>query len=169
MKDTSLARPAGSLDTREDWRRLTLLENIAFQHYSGAPESCPSPLTPREEEAIRGLYAAMRLIRETNFPRWYRNPKTGEAVERNFGEVLMLIVSELAEALDAHRKNAMDDKHTDRLGIEVELADAITRILDTAAELGLDVPGAMIAVNRYNKNRPDHSDEARAAGEGKAY
>ena len=38
----------------------------------------------------------------------------------------------------------------------------------TAAAMGLDVPGAVIAKNRYNKTRADHSLAARAAG-GKKY
>ncbi len=110
----------------------------------------------------------MRLVRDTNFPRWYRNPATGEAVERNFGECVALMHSELSEALEAHRKNLADDKLPHRPGMEVEFADCITRILDTCAELGLDIAGALIEVNRNNRERKDHTDEARVAG-GKAY
>lgn len=162
------ARPVDSLDVEADRRRLNALENDAFKGWRPLSVA-EGGLTADEREAMHGLYAAMRIIRETNFPRWYKNPKTGEAVERNFGEVIALMHSELSEALEAHRKNLMDDKLTDRLGIEVELADVITRVLDTAAEYGLDVPGALIAVNRNNRVRKDHSDEARAAGHGKAY
>ena len=126
-------------------------------------------LTADERLAIDGIHALARLIRETNFPRWYRNPATGEAVERNFGEVVALMHSELSEALEAHRKNLADDKLTHRPGIEVEFADCITRIMDTSAELGLDVACALIEVNRNNRKRADHSDAARIAAGGKAY
>ena len=74
----------------------------------------------------------------------------------------------MSEALEADRKGLMDDKLPDRPGHEVEFADCIIRILDTAFALELDVPGALIEKNRFNKTRADHKLEARAAG-GKKY
>lgn len=62
----------------------------------------------------------------------------------------------------------MDDKLQHRPGIEVEFADCIIRILDTAAALKLDVAGALIEKNRFNRTRADHKLEARKAG-GKKY
>ena len=118
-----------------------------------------------ERDAYSGLYAAMRLAHTTaKNAGWYHNPKTGEQTERNFGEAIALIHSELSEALEAHRKDLMDDKLPHRSGVEVELADCILRILDTAGALGLDIPGAFIAKNRFNQKRADHKPEARAAG-----
>ena len=35
---------------------------------------------------------------------WYTNPQTGEKIERNFGELIALMHSELSEALEADRK-----------------------------------------------------------------
>ena len=126
-------------------------------------------LTDEEDLAIRGLRAAQALAHATaTNAGWYRDPATGKPVDRNFGEVVALMHSELSEALEAHRKNLMDDKLPDRSGIEVEFADCIIRILDTAAAMGLDVPGAIIAKNRFNRTRADHSLAARAAG-GKRY
>ena len=62
----------------------------------------------------------------------------------------------------------MDDKLPHRDGREVEFADCIIRILDTAEALGLDVAGALIEKNRFNRERADHKLANRAAG-GKRY
>lgn len=74
--------------------------------------------------------------------------------ERNVGELLMLMTSELAEALEAHRKDLPDDKLTHRSGLEVELADCMIRIFDAAGGLGLDLGGAMVEKLEYNRSRP---------------
>ncbi|OYW57059.1 MAG: hypothetical protein B7Y80_01750 [Hyphomicrobium sp. 32-62-53] len=100
---------------------------------------------------------------------WYRDPKTGEPIERNVGEVIALMHSELSEALEAFRKDLRDDKLPHRNGIEVEFADCIIRILDTSAALGLDVAGALIEKNRFNAQRADHKLENRAAAGGKKF
>jgi len=126
-------------------------------------------LTPQEMTAVLGIRAVMNLSHKTaNDAGWYRDPHTGQPIDRNFGEVVALMHSELSEALEAHRKNLMDDKLPHRHGIEVELADCIIRICDTAAALGLDLAGAIIEKNRFNRVRADHKLEARAAG-GKRY
>ena len=127
-------------------------------------------MTETETLALNGLRAAMKLAHDTAYNAgWYRDPATGAEIERNFGEVIALMHSELSEALEAHRKNLIDDKLPDRRGIEVELADCIIRILDTGAALGLDIPGAFIDKNRYNQIRADHKLAARAHAGGKRY
>ena len=129
----------------------------------------PHDLTLEESHAYAGLRVAMLLSHKTATDAgWYRDPTTGEEVKRNFGEVVALMHSELSEALEADRKGLKDDKLPHRDGREVEFADCILRILDTAAALGLDVPGAIIEKNRYNRERADHKLENRAAG-GKKY
>lgn len=84
-------------------------------------------------------------------------------------EKLALIHSEIAEAMEGHRKGLKDDKLPDRPMIEVELADAVIRICDLAGALGLDLGGAIASKLAYNLTRPDHKPEARAAAGGKAY
>lgn len=82
---------------------------------------------------------------------------------------LMLTVSEIAEAMEGHRKNKMDDHLPHRKMVEVELADACIRIFDLAGALGLDLGGAIIEKMAYNAQRADHKRENRAAEGGKKY
>ena len=75
--------------------------------------------------------------------------------ERNDGEVLMLIVSELAEALEALRKgNPPDEKLPQHSNFVVELADAFIRILNYAGEKNLDLAQAVLDKMKYNESRP---------------
>lgn len=81
---------------------------------------------------------------------------------REVGTMLMLIVSEIAEAMEGYRKGLMDDHLPDRKMIEVELADAVIRIGDLAGKLGLDLGGAIVDKLEYNRTRADHKRENRA-------
>ncbi|TIX42747.1 MAG: hypothetical protein E5V40_05790 [Mesorhizobium sp.] len=108
-------------------------------------------LTPLELQAFEGLRAAQKLAHETaTNAGWYVDRKTGEPIERNFGEVVALMHSELTEALEAHRKNKRrDDKLPHRSAIEVEFSDAILRIFDTAAANRIDVTAAFAPCIRH--------------------
>lgn len=129
----------------------------------------PDGMTTEERGAYDGMQWAQHLAHKTATDAgWYSDPSTGKSIERNFGEVVALMHSELSEALEADRKGLMDDKLPHRIGVEVEFADCIIRILDTAAAMGLDVAGALIEKNRYNQTRADHKLENRANG-GKKY
>lgn len=100
---------------------------------------------------------------------WWRDPGTGKPLFRNVGELLMLTVSELAEAMEGHRKGLQDDKLPHRQMFEVELADALIRIFDLAGGLGLDLGGAFREKMEYNAVRLDHRPEARLKKGGKKY
>lgn len=102
---------------------------------------------------------------------WWSDPKTGQSMRgrRNVGEMLCLIHSEISEAMEGHRKNLKDDKLPHRPMIEVELADAMIRILDLAGGLDLDLAGALAEKLAFNTNRPDHKPENRIKEGGKAY
>jgi NTP pyrophosphatase (non-canonical NTP hydrolase) len=94
---------------------------------------------------------------------------------QNIGEQLMLVVSELSEALEADRKqkwvlqkdkievvngwtNDKDFlKHFEKAikdKFEDELADATIRIFDLAEQFGIDLTAHIEAKMRYNKTRP---------------
>ena len=103
---------------------------------------------------------------------WWNDLQTGAPlVDRPHvvGEKLMLIVSEVSEAMEGHRKGLVDDKLPHRPMVEVELADAVIRIADLAGALGLDLGGAIAEKMEYNRNRPDHKPENRKADGGKKY
>lgn len=82
--------------------------------------------------------------------KWWQDPATGEPVKRNVGELLMLCVPELAEAMEGHRKGLQDDKLPHRSMFEVELADCLIRIYDLAGGMGLDLGGAFKEKTEYN-------------------
>jgi NTP pyrophosphatase (non-canonical NTP hydrolase) len=81
---------------------------------------------------------------------------------------IALMHSELSEGVEGLRKNVPDDHLPHRPMLEVEMADAIIRILDMAGALQLDVAGAIIEKLAYNQQRPDHKKEAREAEGGKS-
>lgn len=130
----------------------------------------PHDMSEVERYAYEGIRAAQLIAHNTATEAgWYRDPVTGEPIQRNFGEVVALMHSELSEALEADRKGLKDDKLPHRDGREVEFADCIIRILDTAAALGLDIAGALIEKNRYNRERADHKLANRSEAGGKKY
>lgn len=100
---------------------------------------------------------------------WWHDLTTGEPLNRNKGELLMLIVSEIAEAMEGERKNLMDDKLPHRCAAEVELADALIRIFDYAGAFGYDLDGALTEKLEYNARRLDHRPAARTAEHGKRF
>lgn len=105
--------------------------------------------------------------------------------KRNVGEMLMLVVSELAEALEADRKNlgpikkpeisdrtkaaieGTPDEHYQSYfkshikdTFEDELADAVIRLFDITHGLGIDLEWHIAAKMRYNKLRPHKHGKA---------
>jgi NTP pyrophosphatase (non-canonical NTP hydrolase) len=100
---------------------------------------------------------------------WWHDPATGERLQRNKGELLMLIVSEISEAMEGERKDLMDDKLPHRKMAEVELVDALIRIFDYAAAFGYDLGAAFTEKMDYNARRADHKPAARLAVGGKKW
>lgn len=100
---------------------------------------------------------------------WWHHPVTGDRLQRNKGELLMLIVSEISEAMEGERKNLMDDHLPNRKMAEVELADALIRIFDYAGAFDYDLDGALAEKRAYNAKRADHKPEARLADNGKKW
>lgn len=84
------------------------------------------------------LNAYAKRVHKLNAKWWY-DLNTGEPLQRNRGELKMLIVSELAEAMEGERKNLQDDKLPHRKMAEVEMADTAIRLLDFAGGLDIEI------------------------------
>lgn len=100
---------------------------------------------------------------------WWNDPATGEPKDRNDGEMIALMHSELSEALEGVRKGTNDSHLPHRLSVEVELADTLIRIFDYAGARGLDLAGAVVEKLAYNTQRADHKLEARSVSGGKKF
>lgn len=100
---------------------------------------------------------------------WHTNLQTGELIDRNKGEMLCLVHSEVSEAMEGERKGLMDDHLPHRQMAEVELADAVIRIMDYAGRWGYDIGGAIVEKLDYNKKREDHKIENRTKDGGKKF
>lgn len=68
---------------------------------------------------------------------WWNDTETGESIERNKGELLCLVHSEISEVLEGLESGAYDDHLTDRRMEEVELVDVLIRVFDYAGGFGL--------------------------------
>lgn len=103
---------------------------------------------------------------------WWTDPATGADLRNERYIVptkLMLTVSEIAEAMEADRKQLPDDKLPQFDGLTVELVDALFRIFDLAGAKRLPMGLAGSAKFDFNLARPDHKASARMAIGGKAY
>jgi hypothetical protein len=110
---------------------------------------------------------------------WWTNLVTGQDLtstgypklipNKNVGELLCLVHSEISEAMEGDRKKLMDDKLPNRTMLEVELADAVIRIFDISGGLGLNVGDAILEKLQYNASRADHKPENRRAVGGKTF
>lgn len=97
---------------------------------------------------LKDLYTFQELVHENAKDKGWWDKSSSNA------KSFMLMVSELAEAMEADRLgNPPDDKIPEYSGIEAELADTIIRILDFAEGKSWDVIGAMKAKFEYNKGR----------------
>jgi len=99
---------------------------------------------------------------------WWNDLHTGETLTADYlagerptgskaiGEQIALIHSEVTEAYEGHRKNLSDPHCPEFTNFEVELADALIRIVDTAGGLNLRLAEAYEAKMEFNRLRADH-------------
>jgi len=129
----------------------TLIERIA--DLTAEVEQLKAPVSV--SLAVESLSNA---IHSENMKWW--QAADGTPLNRNVYELLCLIHSEISEAMEGHRKSLVDDKIPTRTMLEVELADALIRIVDMAAGFHMDLAGAVEEKMAYNAKREDHKREA---------
>lgn len=76
--------------------------------------------------------------------------------DRNLGEMLALVHSEVSEALEDYRHGNMVTffEGEKPCGFPSEIADTIIRLLDLCAYLGIDIEHEIDIKMQYNETRP---------------
>ena len=120
------------------------------------------------EQVLNSMTVLCNIVGKYN-QRWWQDLITGEAKDRNIGELLMLVTSELAEALEGDRKNLKDDKLPQYKMFDVEIADALIRLFDIGFHLCPSLPIIFLDKIKFNLNREDHKPENRVKVGGKKY
>lgn len=113
------------------------------------------------DKIVSGLNESCKVIHQANVDKGFWEG------ERNVGELLMQVTSELGEAMEAHRKGLfckpdLDFDNEDvsffqefcKDTFEDEIADSIIRLLDMSAGLGIDIDKHINLKLAYNKTRP---------------
>ena len=99
---------------------------------------------------------------------WWHDAE-GKKKDRNLGELLCLIHSEISEAMEGARKGLMDNHLKHKSMMEVELADAVIRIFDLAESRGFNLGETIYEKLEYNKSRADHKLTNRLQEGGKKF
>jgi NTP pyrophosphatase (non-canonical NTP hydrolase) len=155
----------------------SLTDPAAIRRWKDAVDKLATVVEPARLDVVKRLL----VLQDTcyglaNNAGWWTDLETGEDVrswpkkhlDNWVSAKLMLIVTEVAEAMEGHRKGLKDDKLPHRGMLEVELADAVIRIMDLAGGLNMDVAGAIVEKLAYNMSREDHQIENRKAAGGKS-
>ena len=120
-------------------------------------------------ENILGLNQCAKDCHEAAVKGGWWHDSNGEKKDRNVGELLCLIHSEISEAMEGARKDLMDTHLKHRSMMEVELADAIIRIFDLAESRNFNLGETIYEKLEYNKNRSDHKINNRLKEGGKKF
>ena len=118
---------------------------------------------------ILGVNACAKDCHEAAVKGGWWHDAEGREKDRNIGELLCLIHSEISEAMEGARKGLMDNHLKHKSMMEVELADAIIRIFDLAESKGFNLGQTIYEKLEYNKLRADHKIVNRLKDGGKKF
>lgn len=92
----------------------------------------------------QGLNIAIKFCHEKSIKTgFWSDPRTGQRIRRNKGELISIMHHELSACLEGERKSSMDSDLPFRRSAEVELSDLLLRVFDYAGEYGYDLAGAL--------------------------
>jgi hypothetical protein len=95
------------------------------------------------------------LVHENAKSKGWWSDDAGNPVDRSDAELIALEHSELSEALEGCRAGGPPDKHCPSfISQEIELADAVIRIMDHCKAKGYRLGLAIMAKHEFNKTRP---------------
>ena len=118
---------------------------------------------------IKGINGCAKDCHEAAVKGGWWHDHRGKKRDRNVGELLCLIHSEISEAMEGARKGLMDTHLKHKSMMEVELADAIIRIFDLAESKGFKLGETIYEKLEYNKSRADHQIKNRLKEGGKKF
>ena len=118
---------------------------------------------------ILGLNECAKDCHEAAVKSGWWHDSEGKKKERNVGELLCLIHSEISEAMEGARKGLMDTHLKHKSMMEVELADAIIRIFDLAESKNFNLGQTIYEKLEYNRSRADHKIKNRLKEGGKKF
>lgn len=142
-----------------DLYELRLTKAKEAENREDLPGSESHPLEPRktEDKSIRELMAKAHKTAVDHG--WWE-----DGGKKNFGELMMLVVSEASEAFECFRNgDGIDQEFLSRdseggygkpEGIPSELADVVIRVMDLCAFYKIDLQAAIETKMAYNETRP---------------
>ena len=131
-------------------QRLQLAEALQF-----VADTIGASVPGRMSPFVRGWVGTAADIHQTAKDKGFWPPDTEDYDLVNDAEKLCLVHSEISEAVEGLRdRNPPDDKLPEFSAVEVELADAVIRIMDLAHARGWRVAQAVEAKTQFNTSRP---------------
>lgn len=153
----------------EHWKKLSI-EDLCYVQDDVAAEIGTRPDNKSRRSLSESLSKLSSICHEASLAAgWYDElHKLGAVCDNGsfldnifVASRLCLIHSELSEALEGRRRDLMDDHLPQYSMIDVELADAIIKIMDLTGYLGTDIGDIVMAKLEYNRHRVDHKAKTR--------